>query len=79
MDKTALKKHEIYSKLSELSEQELRTIADFIDFMRHKKQLQGKKILKLEGILKDYIIDLSDLKKFKEETWKHVDEEFLNG
>jgi Protein of unknown function (DUF2281) len=78
MDKTALKKHEIYSKLSELSEQELRTIADFIDFMRHKK-LKDKKIFKLEGILKDYDIDLSDLKKLKEETWKHVDEEFLNG
>lgn len=79
MDRTALKKHEIYSKLSQLSEQELRTIADFIDFMRHKKKLKDKKILKLEGILKDYDIDLSDLKKLKGETWKHVDEEFLNG
>jgi hypothetical protein len=79
MDRTAFNKHEIYSKLSELSEQELRTIADFIDFMRHKKKLEEKKILKFEGILKDYDIDLSDLKNFKEETWKHVDEEFLNG
>ncbi len=79
MDRTALKKHEIYSKLSELSEQELGTIVDFIDFMRHKKKLEEKKVLKFEGIIKDYDIDLSDLKKFKEETWKHVDEECLNG
>ncbi|MFH1147498.1 MAG: hypothetical protein V1736_07305 [Pseudomonadota bacterium] len=32
--------------------------------------------MKLKGILKDYDIDLSDLKEFKKETWKHVDEEF---
>jgi len=79
MDKAALKKHEIYNKLTELTEKELGTIADFIDFMRHKKQLEAKKVIKLEGILKGYDIDFSDLKKLKEETWKHVDEESLNG
>jgi len=79
MDKAALKKHEIYNKLTELTEQELGTVADFIDFMRYKKQLEDKKVIKLEGILKGYDIDFSDLKKFKEETWKHVDEESLNG
>jgi len=79
MDKAALKKHEIYNKLTELTEKELGTIADFIDFMRNKKQLEAKKVIKLEGILKGYDIDFSDLKKLKEETWKHVDEESLNG
>lgn len=79
MDKAALKKHEIYHKLTEFSEQDLGAIVDFIDFMRHKKKLGEKKNIKLEGILKGYDIDLSDLKKLKEETWKHVDEESLNG
>jgi len=79
MDKAALKKHEIYNKLMEFTEQELGAIADFIDFIMHKKQLEDKKVIKLEGILKGYDIDISDLKKFKEETWKHVDEEFEDG
>ncbi len=68
MNKAALKKHEIYNKLIEFTEQELSAIVDYIDFMRHKKQLEDKKIIKLEGILKGYNIDFGDLKKFKEET-----------
>lgn len=79
MDKAALKKREIYNKLTALSEQELGTIADFIDFMRQKKNLEENKILKMEGILKGHKIDFSDLTRFKEGTWKHVDEESLNG
>ena len=79
MDKTALKKHEIYNKLAEFTEKELGDIVDFIDYMRHKKQLEDKKIIKLEGILKGYDVDLSDLKKFKDKTWKHVNEEFVDG
>jgi hypothetical protein len=79
MDKSALKKHEIYHKLTEFSEQELGAIVEFIDFMRHKKKLGEKENIKLEGILKGYDIDFSDLKKFKEQTWKHVDEEASNG
>ena len=73
MDKAALKKHEIYNKLMEFTEQELGAIADFIDFMRQQKKLEEKKVIKLEGILKGYDIDISDLKKFKEETSKHAD------
>ena len=79
MDKAGLKKHEIYNKLTELTEKELGSIADYIDFVKHKKQLEEKKIVKLEGILKGYDINFSDLKKFKEETWKHVKEEFSIG
>lgn len=79
MNKAALKKHEIYNKLMEFTEQELGSIADFVDFMRQKKKLEDKKIIKFEGILKGYDINFSDLKKFKKETWKHVDEEALNG
>jgi len=79
MNKAALKKHEIYNKLTQLTEGELESIADYVDFMRYKKQAGEKKIIKLEGILKDYDIDLSALKAFKKQTWQHVDEEFING
>ncbi len=40
--------------------------------------LGKKKVVKLEGILKGHDIDLSELKKFKQQTWKHVDQEFNN-
>ena len=79
MNKEAIAKHDIYHKLSGFSEQDLYAIVNFIDFMRQKKKLEEKKVIKLEGILKGYDIDISDLKKFKEETWKHVDEESING
>jgi hypothetical protein len=47
--------------------------------MRHKKKLEAKKVIKLEGILKDKDIDLYALKEFKQKTWQHVDQEFNNG
>jgi len=78
MSRAAITKNEIYNKLSGFSEQDLDAITNFIDAMRHKKKLEAKKI-KLEGILKGYDIDFSDLKKFKQQTWKHVDQEFGNG
>ena len=79
MDKAALKKHEIYNNLQEFSEHELGAIADFIGFMKHKKHLDEKKVIKLEGVLKGCGINFSDLKKLKQETWNHVDEESMNG
>jgi hypothetical protein len=79
MDKKAMTKHEIYHKLSGFSERDLSDIANFIDFMRQKKKLGAKKVVKLEGILKGRDIDLSALKKFKKQTWKHVDQELDNG
>ena len=79
MSKAAITKTKIYNKLTGFSEQDLDAIANFIDFMRHKQKLEAKKIIKLEGILKGYDIDFSDLKKFKQQTWKHVDQEFGNG
>lgn len=79
MNKAAITKHNIYNKLIGFTEQDLSAIANFIDFMRHKKQLEEKKVLKLQGILKDYDIDFSDLKKFKNQTWEHVEQEFSNG
>ncbi len=79
MNKAAITKHEIYNKLVGFSEQDLGDIANFIDFMRHKKKLGAKKVVKLGGILKEYDINLSDLKEFKQQTWKHVDQEFDNG
>ena len=38
------------NKLAEFSEQELGAIADFIDSMRHKKQLAEKKIIKILAV-----------------------------
>lgn len=78
MNKAAITKHEIYNKLVGFSEQDLGDIANFIDFMRHKKKLEAKKVVKLEGILKGHDIDLSTLKAFKKQTWQHVDREFDN-
>ena len=43
------------------------------------KKLGAKKVIKLEEILEDYDIDFSDLKKFKQQTWHHVDQEFNDG
>jgi hypothetical protein len=79
MDKAAIAKHEIYNKLIGFTEQDLNAIASFIDFMRHKKQLEDIKVIKLQGILKNHNIDFSDLKKLKQDTWEHVEQEFLNG
>jgi hypothetical protein len=79
MNKAAITKHEIYNKLVGFSEQDLSDIANFIDFMRHKKKLGAKKVVKLEGILKGHDIDLSELKAFKQQTWRHVDQELDNG
>lgn len=79
MNKAALTKHEIYNKLFGFTEHDLDAVANFIDFMRHKKKLEAKKVFKLEGILNGHNIDFVDLKKFKQKTWKHVDQEFGNG
>ncbi len=76
-----LKKREIYNKLAEFTDQELTTIITFIDFIRyqHTGRAETRKIMKLEGILKDYTIDVSDLKNLRKQIWEHVDEECLNG
>ena len=79
MKKSALQKHEIYNKLSELDEEDLGAIAGYIDSMRQKKHVEEKKIIKLEGILKGYNVDLADLKKIKKDTWDHVDKESVSG
>jgi hypothetical protein len=79
MNKEALTKHDIYSKLNGFSEKDLHAIINFIDFMRQKKNLECKNVIKLQGILKEYDINLSDLKKFKKDTWHAVEEESLNG
>lgn len=77
MNEAALIKHDIYGKLTRLSEAELNSVADFIDFVQHKKQrLQKKKIIKLQGVLAGYDLDVSNLKKIREETWRHLDGEF---
>ena len=79
MNKATITKHEIYNKLIGFSEKDLDAIANFIDFMRHKKKLGAKKLVKLEGILKGHDIDLTAMKEFKQQTWKHVDQEYGNG
>ena len=79
MNKAAITKHDIYNKLIGFTEQDLSAIANFIDFMRHKKQLEEKKVLKLQDILKGYDIDFSNLKKFKKQEWEHLEQEFNDG
>jgi hypothetical protein len=70
MNKEALTIQDIYSKLNGFSEKDLHAIVNFIDFMRQKKNLECKNVIKLQGILKGYDINLSDLKKFKKDTWR---------
>lgn len=79
MNKEALTRHEIYTKLVGFSEQDLHAIASFIDFMRHKNRFEGKKLLKLEGILEGYDIDFSELKQFRKQEWQHLEQELDNG
>lgn len=77
MNEAAIKKHEIYNKLGDLSDQELGSIADFIDFMKHKKkQPTEKNIIKLQGILQGYDVDFGELKKLRQGSWEHLEEEF---
>jgi hypothetical protein len=77
MNEAALIRHEIYGKLTGLSEAELNSVADFIDFVQHKKQRPlKKKIIKLQGVLTGYDLEVSNLKKFKEESWRHLEGEF---
>jgi hypothetical protein len=79
MNEAAIKKHEIFNKLVDLSGPELGSVADFIDFMKYKKKQPLKKnIIKLQGILKGYNVDFMDLTKFRQESWKHLEEEFGN-
>ena len=78
MNKAALTKHEIYNKLAGFSEKDLASIANFVDFMRHQKKITKKKLIKLQGILINYDIDLSGLKQFKDQSWEHVEKEFAD-
>ena len=78
MNKVSIIKHDIYSKLSGFSEDDLNVIINFIDSLRQKNNLVEKKVIKLGGILKGYNIDLLDLDTFKKETWEHVDEEHIS-
>ncbi len=77
MNEAALIRHEIYGKLTRLSGAELNSVADFIDFVQHKKQRPlKKKTIKLQGILTGYDLEVTNLKKFKEESWSHLEGEF---
>ena len=79
MTKSMITKHDIYDKLAGVSERDLQAIAVFIDFVRHQKKSKGKKLIKLEGILKDYDVDFSALKEFKDQSWRHLEREFADG
>jgi len=78
MNKAAITKHEIYNKLIDFSEQDLNEIDKYIDFLRFKNKSMEKKTIRLQGILKEFDIDFSDLKNFKKAAWEHVDQEFSN-
>jgi predicted CopG family antitoxin len=79
MNETALIKHGIYSKLNSLSGKELHSISDFIDFVHHKKKGSTKKNnIKLQGILTGYSLDIADIKKIRNDSWKHLERELGN-
>jgi len=78
MNRTAMAKYEIYNKLIGFREHDLIAIADFVDFLRQKKQVESKKTIRLEGILKGYDLDCADLKTFRKQTWNHVEQESAN-
>jgi hypothetical protein len=78
MNKTAITKHDIYNKLIGFSKQDLLAIASFVDFMRHQKRLEEKKVIKLKGVLKGHKIDFSALKEFKQQSWQHLEQEMIN-
>jgi len=67
----------LYNKSAGFSEKDLASIADFVDFMRQQKNLKSKELLKRQGVLRNDDIDLSDLKQFKDQSWKHVDQEYV--
>jgi len=46
MNKAAITKHDIYNKLAGFSEKDLASIENFVDFMRHQKNLKARKVLK---------------------------------
>ena len=77
MNEAAMKQPEILNKLKNLSGKELGSVADFIDFMQYrKKQSSKEKIVKLQGILKEYTFDPDDLKTLRKQSWMHLEEEF---
>ena len=79
MNEAALIKHGIYSKLIRPSGAELHSVADFIDFVHHKKQQPAKRRnIQLQGILTEYTFDLSDVEKLRKDSWKHLEGEFEN-
>jgi len=79
MNVTAIKRHEIYNKLGYLSGLDLGSVADFIDFMQHKKkQPTTKKIIKLQGIVQGYHVDFDELKQFRQEVWRKLEGEVGN-
>jgi len=79
MNQAAIIKHNIYGKLNSLSGADLNSVSTFIDFVHHQKRpVTQKKIIKFQGILADYDLDLSDLKKCKSDSWKHLEGEFNN-
>ena len=78
MNQIALKKHKIYNNLSKLGEKGINSLADYLDFLVTKEKKDQGKIIKLKGILSKYHIDLSCLKEFKENSWKHLEKEIDN-
>ena len=76
MNKAAITKHEICNNLAGSTDKDLDAIANFVDFMRHQKNLKSKKLLRLNFTLTVCRIDFVDLKQFKDQTWQHVEQEF---
>lgn len=78
MNTIALKKHEIYNNLDRLDEKGLESLADFARFLVEKKHKGDDTLLKLQGIISEYNVDLSLLKKFRMKSLKHIEKKIAN-
>lgn len=79
MPETARTKQEIVDKLGEFTATELQTISTFIDFLHHRRQRPAKKRVTLQGILKDTDLRFSDVTELRKQTWRHLEQEFVDG
>ena len=79
MQSKAIKKMEINKKLSLISEDKLSEVADFIDFILSKSQVQGRKPLRLRGIWKDKGFEkIEDIESALKEVRAHLTNSILD-
>ncbi|MGH7450606.1 MAG: hypothetical protein ACRENG_04640 [bacterium] len=53
METTAVKRTKIQKQLSILPQEKLQQVSDFVEFVLSQSKVEGKRIVKLGGIMKD--------------------------